>query len=109
MLWMSYAGYTICTVHKFSQTDSLAHIGGVIRSSSRKYCIWSKCQKSSEFLEAWKPLKSQFLSHPESMLAANFCHTVAPPKCVFYFLAKSVGYRDQKNYLVLVYFGEANI
>lgn len=81
---------------KFSQTDSLAHIGGVGQSSSRKYCIWSKCQKRSQFLEAWKPLKSQFLSHPESMLAANFGHTAAPPKCVFYFWQKVLATETKK-------------
>ncbi len=78
------------------------------KSYSRKHNISSKWQRWSPFLDTWKPLKSLFLSHPESMLAAHFYHTVATPKMCFLFLAKSVGYRDQKITLCLL-FGETNI
>jgi len=58
--------------------------------------------KRSQFLEAWTPLKSQFLSHPESMLAAaSFFRTAAPPKCVFYFWQEVLA-TETKKYLVLI-------
>lgn len=104
MFWVNFTGYTVyCTVSavKLILLLTLEELYSLVLQSTA-FGVSAKEGSVLDFFRDYEILKSHFLSHPDSKFMSH-CGT---PKMCLLFLC---WLQRPNNYLVLVYFGEANI